>query len=48
MIAGYLFDNKDKNGNKIYKDYNFLYFVAQLIYAILRKFKFKPNWPKVK
>ena len=32
----------------MYKKYNFAYFMAELVYGVLRRFKLKPNWPVVK
>jgi len=48
MIAEHLYNSKDQKGHKLYKDYHMGYFFAQLIYALLKKFKFQPNWPKVR
>jgi len=49
-MASYLYDKKDNtDGQKpVYKRYNFGYFIVQLIFGILRKFKIKPNWPTIK
>jgi len=48
-MASYLYDNKDNiNKENIYKKYHFGHFLAQLLYGIIRKFKFKPNWPIIK
>jgi hypothetical protein len=47
-IAGYLYKNNDEEKENIYRKYHIGYFIAQLIYAFLRRFRFRPNWPKVK
>jgi hypothetical protein len=45
-IAGYLYRSEEKS-ETIEKDYNFLHFMGQSIYAFLRFFKFKPKWEKL-
>lgn len=47
-LGGVLYRPEGESGDSSNRRYNFLYFLAQLAYSLLRHFKCAPHWPRVK
>lgn len=47
-LGSYLFKVKDETSENVLKNYNFLGFIVQGLYALLNSIGYQPNWKKVK